>query len=310
MTNILPNIILLFLLFSCSGTNSQAKKEETSLKSKDYFLTPQPYVPELSNDLLEISGLLTYDDLLWGFNDSGGKNKLYGFSRSGKIKKEIEVEDAGNKDWESIAQDGKNIFVGDFGNNMGGRDNLKIYKIKKKDIGKGKSQKVDSKKIEFKYANQDNFFFFDKTTPFDCEAMVEFKGSLYIFSKNWKERTTTVYKIPTKKGEYKVQPIDTFNAKGLITGADINPAQNQLALVGYQNYRSFIWLFSHFPTDQFFKGKSEHFKLEKVSGAQTEGICYLNNDSILVSCERSRGFKQQVFLFNIKNKHDGTHQDK
>ena len=44
---------------------------------------------------------MIYNDHFWGFNDSGGKNELYGFNKSGKIKYEIELNDAKNKDWES-----------------------------------------------------------------------------------------------------------------------------------------------------------------------------------------------------------------
>ena len=66
-----------------------------------------------------------YDrDLFWGFNDSGGKNILYAFDRSGKIKMEIEIVNAGNDDWESITQDAKHIYIGDFGNNNGNRNNF------------------------------------------------------------------------------------------------------------------------------------------------------------------------------------------
>ena len=303
MTNILSNLILLFLFFSCSFT------EKSPDASNSKVLTPLSYIPDLDNELNEISGMLYYDELYWGFNDSGGKNQLYGYTKEGKIVKEVEIEDAKNRDWESIAQDSSHIYIGDFGNNMGGRENLRIYKIKKKDINKKDKQEVKSKKISFSYADQERFGFFDKTTPFDCEAMIELKGSLYIFSKNWQDRTTTVYRIPTKKGEYEVHPVDTFNVKGLITGADISSDNTHLALVGYENYKSFIWLFSDFPEDNFFDGKKQRFKLKGLNNTQTEGICFYGNDTLLVSCERTHAFKQQVFLFDLTKTTNGTHQN-
>lgn len=307
MTNILFNLLVLFLFFSCGNPQKQKNSSKNLLKNNSIVLSPQQFIPELPAKLNEISGLLIYDDLFWGFNDSGGKNKIYGFNKSGEIKKEIEFENAKNKDWESITQDEKNIYVGDFGNNSGGRDNLRIFKIKKKDIKKDKEQKVESKKINLIYENQVRFNYFNNTTPFDCEAMVEFNGNLYMFSKNWAERTTIVYKLPTKKGEYYIHPIDTFDVKGLISGADISPDKNQLALVGYEKNRSFIWLFSNFPEDNFFEGKNQHFKLEGLNDAQTEGICFYGNDSLLVSCERTKSFKQQVFLFDLVEIKDGAH---
>ena len=302
MTNKLSNLILLFLFFSCSHPGKSPNG------SHEMFLSPQFYIPKLDNELYEISGLLIYDALFWGFNDSGGKNKLYGYNKNGIIECEIEVEDAKNRDWESIAQDESHIYIGDFGNNMGGRKNLRIYKINKKDINpKKKKQKVQSKKISFKYANQKKFGFFDKTTPFDCEAMIAFKGHLYLFSKNWQDRTTTVYSIPAKKGEYEIYPRDTFNVKGLITGADISADNKKLVLVGYENYKSFIWLFSDFQQDKFFSGKNQRFELQLLNNAQTEGIYFKDDNTVLVSCERTHAFKQQIFLFDLTETTDGTH---
>ncbi len=306
MIKILPKLLVLFLFFSCNNSEKNQINEGTEEEKAIQILTPDFFITDLSDELHEISGLISYNDLFWGFNDSGGKNRIYGFDESGKIKKEVEIEDAKNRDWESITQDEKNIYVGDFGNNYGSRDNLCIYKIKKKDLKDEKEQKVDSKKIEFEYSNQEEFSFFGRSTPFDCEAMTEFNGSLYIFSKDWKNFTTTVYKIPTDNGEYKVHPLDSFNVDGLVTGADISPDKKKLALVGYKNFKSFMWLFSNFQDDKFFDAKSIYYQLNKLDGAQTEGICFNDNTTILISCEKSGGFKQQVFKIDLTQTDNGT----
>lgn len=300
MTKILSFLLILFLFFSCTSPNKSNKEENSSL---DY----EVFIPELSDKLNEISGLIIYDNLFWGINDSGGKGKIYGFNKLGKIEKTIEFKNAKNRDWEAITQDEKNIYIGDFGNNMGGRKNLRIYKIKKKDIENEKEQKLEAKKISFNYASQSKFTFFSKTTPFDCESMVEFKGDLYIFSKNWRDRTTTVYRIPAKKGEYEIHPTDTFDVDMLITGADISPDKSKLVLLGYENYQSYMWVFSNFQDDNFFKGDSNCYILNKLRNTQTEGICFYNNEAVLVSCERTKSFKQQVFLFKLPKTKNGAH---
>lgn len=300
MINIHSSLLLMFLIFSCS---SPTKKEITTGIS----LQAEQYIPEVDGKLNEISGLMIFEDRFWGFNDSGGKNELYGFNKSGKIKLEIELDDAKNRDWESITQAEEHIFVGDFGNNGGNRDNLRIYKIRKNDISNKDEQKVDVKEIEFKYTHQERFAYLDQTTPYDCEAMVAFKNTLYLFSKNWRDRTTWLYQVSTKKGEYEITPTDTFDVKGLVTGADISPDKKMLALVGYENYRSYIWLFTDFPEDRFFEGQSQTIYLEGIDGAQTEGICFLSNDSILVSCEKTNTYNQQVFLFDLNKLNDGTY---
>ncbi|HYQ58289.1 MAG TPA: hypothetical protein VEP89_13190, partial [Draconibacterium sp.] len=253
------------------------------------------------------SGLMIFDNHFWGFNDSGGENKLYGFNKSGKIKYVIELDNAKNSDWESMTQDSNRIFIGDFGNNSGARKDLCVYMFNKKDRSENEEQEVDATKIEFKYAGQDQFNFADKTTPYDCEAMVAFKNRLYIFSKNWRDGTTWQYELPIKRGEYEITPTDTFDVKALVTGADISPDNKTLALLGYENYQSFIWLFSDFEDDRFFEGLNQTIILEGIDGAQTEGICFLSNDSILVSCEKTRTHYQQVFLFDLNKLRNGTH---
>ncbi|MEN8115864.1 MAG: T9SS C-terminal target domain-containing protein [Bacteroidota bacterium] len=297
MTKILPFLFISFLFFSCTSNKKEKTKPEilpvkTSLKH-------QGYISELPGKLNEISGLLRYDGLFWGFNDSGGKDKIYGFDTVGKIRKEIKIENANNHDWESIAQDKECIYIGDFGNNRGNRKNLKIYKIRKKDIGKDTEQKVDAEKINFSYSNQNNFSPANHATTFDCEALTEYNNNLYLFSKNWIKETTTVYKIPKDKGSYKVQPLDTFNVKGLVTGADVSEDKTKLALVGYRDYTPFIWIFHDISEESFFNGGKEYFQLNSLHDAQTEGICFYGNDTILVSCEKTSRFKQQVFLFDL-----------
>jgi hypothetical protein len=299
---LVPVLLLIFSL-SCSSTKKKSADEPV-------FLEAQVFIPDLSKTLHEISGLIIYDDLFWGLNDSGGKDKIYGFNKKGNIKKEIELKDAKNNDWEALAQDEKNIYIGDFGNNSGRREKLHIYKFKKKDVKNKKEQKVDTKKISFTYTKQKQLKEAQAFTEFDCEALVEFGGNLYLFSKNRNDFTTSVYKIPSQKGEYELKALDAFNVDGLITGADISPDKKQLALLGYKNYKSFLWLFTDFNNDNFFQGSSQRYELRNSNNLQSEGICYYSNDTLLVSCERTSHFKQQVFLFDLSEVNDGTHTSK
>ena len=53
-------------------------------------------------------------------------------------------------------------------------------------------------------------------------------------------------------------------------------------------------------TEQIFDGKKTFIDLSAIPYAQTEGICFLGNDSILISCERTLVTKEQVFLIDLK----------
>ncbi len=274
-------------------------------------LNPVQFIPSLPNELDENSGLIIWDGLLWTINDSGGENVIYGFDFSGKIQKEVEVEDAENDDWEDIAQDEKNIYIGDFGNNFGMRKNQKIYIVRKKDIGKKEKQKVHSKEIEFRYKEQKEFGFNHYKTPYDCESLTELDNSLYIFTKNRSTKTTSVYRIPEKKGTYKVSAVDSFKVQGLVTGADISPDKTKLALLGYEDFTPFLWIFTQIKADSLFGGEKIHIEMDSIYRAQTEGICFWGNDSLLISCEQTDSFNQQVFLFNLNSiGKNGTHSGK
>lgn len=309
MTKILSNLLILFLIFSCIGSAEKNKAGVAEPSLVTAKMTVQPFIPELPDKLQEISGLLVCRDLFWGFNDSGGKNILYAFDRNGGIKMEVEVENAGNVDWESITQDATHIYIGDFGNNNGNRKNLKVYKIKKKDIHEKKRQKLKAQKISFGYKNQVLFSSPVNRTSFDCEAMAYYGGKLHLFAKNWKDRTTQHYELPAKKGEYLLQANDSFNVRGLVTGADFSPDGKTLALLQYENWKAYVWLFTDFEKTTFFKGRAVCIRIENLDGAQTEGVSFLNNDSVLISCEETKSFRQQVFLLDLKELNNGAHQN-
>ncbi|MBN2635158.1 MAG: hypothetical protein JXR61_02730 [Prolixibacteraceae bacterium] len=309
MKRILSTLLLLIISVSCNfGQTKKAPPLDISDSVYVVKMTPEPFIPELPYELNENSGLILYDGLLWSFNDSGGENKIFGFDFSGNIQKEIEIENAENYDWEEIAQDNKHIYVGDFGNNNGHRKNLKIYKVKKDNLNK-KSGKVKADVIQLNYADQMSFDFSMQQTEFDCEAMAVFGDHLYLFTKNWKNQTTTVYKVPTMVGEYSIEPLEKFSINGLVTGADFSRDEKRLAIIGYRDYVPFLWLFEGFEKDHFFSGEKTFVLMDSIVEAQTEGVCFLNNAVLLISCEETNAFIQQVFLFNtITMKLNGTYQ--
>lgn len=297
------------ILFACinneKNTSNIAESQDITIPVS---IEPEKLIFKLPGQLSETSGLIFYKNLFWTFNDSGGKNVLYAVDFNGVIKKEIELKNACNDDWESIAEDKKHIYVGDFGNNSGTRKNLAIYKIKKNKIGEKANQSDKAEVIKFSYLNQQDFSFTRRSTPFDCEAMTEFQDSLYLFSKNWRDQTTWMYKIPKKEGNYKIAPVDSFNFNGLVTGADLNEDETTLALLGYKDFKPMLWVFSDFPGTTFFKGKKQLFIFESLLNAQTEGICFKGNDSLFISCEKTFDFEPQVFLVDLnQTKRDGTH---
>lgn len=300
MRKILSVLLVLICIISCSTEhNRQSDAPEDQDKITIVKVNPQSFIAKIPMEVEESSGLILYNNLLWTFNDSGGENKLFGLNFSGEITREVTIENGTNVDWEDITQDEQNIYIGDFGNNNGVRNDLKIYKIKKSDLDT--KNIVIASKIDFSYVEQKDFTPRTLNTPFDCEAITDFKETLNIFTKNWVDQTTSVYQIPKIAGEYAVSFTDTFNVNGLITGADISPDEKTLAMVGYKDFKPIVWIFSDFTGQSFFNGKGTYMELDKIYSAQTEGICFKGNDSLLISCERTATYDQQIFLIDLKN---------
>ncbi len=256
-------------------------------------------VCDLSKKINETSGIIYFEDHIWTFNDSGGKAEIYKIdSETGEIIQTVSLNNAKNTDWEDITHDEDYIYVGDFGNNLGDRKNLRIYKVNKSMIGDGKIEKVPSEIIAFSYNDQTTFTVNNRSNDYDCESLVSFGDSLIIFSKNWVDRKTRMYKMPKLAGMYQIDPISSFELNGLATGADFNVETNALILIGYTDKKPFLFYFKDFDGQQLGNHKVYKVLLNKMKGAQTEGVCWLNEETILFSTEQTSVYTQAVFQFN------------
>lgn len=294
---ILP-VLMLFL--SCHQKAKQSAASNSDPENfKEFSLNAESFIPYLDDELNETSGLIYFDSLLWTINDSGGRNCFYGFDFNGKIKREVILHEADNIDWEEIAQDNENIYIGDFGNNRGTRKNLKIYQVRKAGLSANRKQVAESSVISFSYNEQTSFLPFNMNTPFDCESLVEFNDYLYLFTKDWENQTSGIYRLSKHKRKQNRSAELTFNANGLISGADVSPDKTKLALIGYKNYIPILLVFNGISEENILGTEKYYVRMDSLRGAQTEGICFLNNDSLLISCERTSNYNQQVFLFDI-----------
>ncbi len=240
----------------------------------------------LNNSLNETSGLLWWNKLIWTHNDSGGQPQLYGLdSSSGNIVRTVTITNAGNTDWEDMAQDGQYIYIGDFGNNANGnRTNLKIYRVKKTGIKTKDS--LTATVIHFSYSDQTDFLpTGSNNTNFDCEAMIVYNDSLFLFSKDWKDGKTRLYKLPKEPGTYVAQKTAELNVDGLITGAEVISDKRLIALTGYNiSVTPFIYLLYDFSGSDFFSANKRKIQVNQ-SFTQVEGICALNNNNFYISNE-------------------------
>lgn len=288
---ILIILIVFPFIWSCDQNQVKQKASEKSIITT--------YLPSIDSTLMENSGILFWNKKIWTINDSGGKNEIYALDpKTGKIKITLQVENSLNTDWEDIAQDENSIYIAEFGNNLGNRKDLQVLKIAKNEINKEPFQKLKAEKINFQYSDQTCFANGYKSHEYDCEALCSFNDQLYLFTKDWVKNQTKVYALPKKSGMYIVSPIDSFNVNGLITGADIK-SNGTLALIGYRDYKSLVWVFKK--TDKSLFGSPQFIGLDSLRNAQTEGICFTPKGDLLISCERTANFTEQIWCISKNN---------
>jgi hypothetical protein len=258
---------------------------------------------ELPVEVNETSSLVFLKNKLWTLNDSGNKAAIYVIdTASGAILQEVNLENAINTDWEELCYDNEYLYVGDFGNNAGMRNDLCIYKVPIENLPDEGNASVTAEKINFSYPDQTSFDF-SKTHNFDCEAFISSGDSLYLFTKNRGDSHTKVYRLPKKAGSWNADYVTVFNAKGLITGADFNARKNELVLVGYgANYlMPYVWIMFGFEGSNFFDANKRRIDFPAYPAAQMEGITYLKGKQMLISAERSVAYAARLYRFSSED---------
>lgn len=281
----------LFFFLSCQPVS------EPELFSYPLLETLKPLQP-LPDQLYESSGLFLDGELIWSHNDSGDRPFLYAFNpEDKKLARKVFVYGAKAIDWEAAARDNQYVYIGDVGNNNGRRKNLTIYKLALDSLRTGKKSAAIEGAIYFNYADQTRFDVIDHN--FDCEAMIATPDSLYLFSKNWGDDRTNVYRLPKKPGKYTALRVASFNTDGMVTAASYLPAHRRLCLLGYRMGRSgfspFIWLFDDFTPKNWFRGSSRRFDLPVK--AQMEAVAFQDSSRLLISCEK--GYNNPGLLYSL-----------
>jgi hypothetical protein len=195
-----------------------------------------------------------------------------------------------NIDWEALAINSKYVFIGDFGNNYGTRNDLCIYYIDKSELDKTNS---NPKKISFTYANWEAPVKSLHGTRFDAEALLAFEDTLWIFTKDWVDLNTTIYKVPIEKGSHTLLPWKTLKVDGLVTDACIGTDEESIWLTGYKNYVPLLWRLHYNDSLQSVE-ITNRWVITPPDSIQNEGLCFVG-DELWFSSERSKSFPAALY---------------
>jgi hypothetical protein len=256
-------------------------------------------VTTLSSVIKETSGLIVLNDRLITINDSGNQPILYEIDTlTGQVARQVVIANALNIDWESICFDDDNIYIADIGNNLGTRQNLKVYKVNINDYFNTMNDTVYADSILFNYANQTAFTPQQYTTNFDAEAIVNYNDSLYIFTKNWGNSKTNIYVLPKTTGNYALTIRDSINTLGIITDAEYNSQQNELILIGHNINTPFIVRVTDFNSTSFSSGTINKNFLSVTGSFQIESICLVDNFTYYISSEKYSNLSSTLSRFS------------
>lgn len=256
------------------------------LMSFSHGLSAQANVQELGNlptTVSETSGLLFHNGRLITHNDSGNTPQLFEIDTlTLEITRTITLTNAENVDWEDLAQDNEAIYVGDFGNNVGTRENLVIYRITKEMYEAANT--VQAERINFRYPDQVDFSN-TGNSDWDAEAFIVLDDRLVVFTKQWESNGTVAYSIPKTPGVHIAERLAEFDSNGLVTGATYNPISDVLFLIGYSSILGPFTLRIDAPNIGSIFGTAPT-KIPFGGGlAQIEGITYVDVDTYFVSSE-------------------------
>lgn len=256
----------------------------------------------LPEELHETSALVFFQGELFTLNDSGNKANLFIIEpTTGKIVKTLPTS-LSNKDWESLAADQQSLYIGDFGNNLGSRKDLCIYKVT---LNETKDKVISARRIHFIYPEQKHYQAHNLKHNFDGEAMIYHQGKIHIFTKEWLSEGVTHYIInPEIEGTQLAQKVEFFPIGYMVTDAAYD--KGKLYLLGYNKQAGvFLSVFDEGDSGFFFAHPPKKYHLgSAVKLGQTEGLA-AGKQGLYISSEAFQKFifkaKQQLFYLPYKS---------
>ncbi len=266
--------LVFLLVISCSSKS----------QGKNYLVKEK-----LPKTLNEISGVISVGNDIWAISDKPSP-VFFRLNQKGKVQQEVRFKKLSVMDVEAITADDQYLYIGDVGDNTGDRKMRKIIRVALGSIGKGEKTEVAGDVINFSFAD-DVLVEKKKKNDFDCEAVLSFNDSLYLFTKRRTDDRSELYVLSKKPGTQVARLVSIYDTHGLVTDAAVNKSKNEVVLIGYDkgHENPFMLFFSNFKGNDFFSGKAERVELKnKKEEWQVEGITFKSDDEIYFSCEKTK----------------------
>ena len=303
--------ILALITWAWIGTErSQCTFESYMESGKPYAARVIEELAVLPDELRESSGLAvsrTQPGVLWSHNDSGDGPNLYAIDQSGHLLAVVPVANATARDWEDMAAGpcpatltettsrqvaSSCLYLADIGDNDQAREELTVYVVIEPRLEATGAKPLPVQAQSFRYRYPDK--------PTDSEAIaVSPNGDVTIVSKGRRgtaeffgmsgedvARALTSHEVLTAEdlGNTGIQPDATISR--LVTSAAVSPDGTTLAVRTYNE----VFFYRAVKGEEGIRWQD--LKRRCFLGdlePQGEAIDYLDENTLLLTSERSRG---------------------
>ena len=286
--------LALVAVASAACSPGPTRATETTAKPRKY---DEPRLAGTIEDpeVTESSGLAasrTRPGYLWTHNDSGDRPFVYCLTGKGRSCGTWELAGAEAFDWEDMAvgpgpDSGVSyLYLGDIGDNVGQRDSVVVYRAEEPTPGTDAPGSISATPLEMRYPYG----------PQDAEALLVHPttGDIYIVTKT-SSGLSGVYRAPAPHAAStklrRVARIDVPGVFGGVTGGDISPQGDRLAL---STYTGAIELTLETGADFDSIWEAEGRELDVGARAQGEAVAYSSDGTSLFTT--SEGVDPPLFV--------------
>lgn len=261
----------------------------------------QPYLVQLQANIeqgaFEVSGIaLTSDGRILVLGDSGNLPQIHQINQLGALLHSCTIQNAVNVDWEELQiDDAGAVYIGDTGNNLSNRGDLKLYKLPDATACASNDTAI-AEIIHFRYPDQEWPASPDPAGSFDSEAFFVYQGTVHLFSKDRGfPGQTKYYTFSAQPGNHEAVIQDSRDMQYWITGCWYDQPNDVVYLCSDRH----LGLLHDFSVS----GLQSELEWHVLPTEQVEGISLLNPYSIWLVEDVETGADSRLYHAAISRTH-------